>query len=242
MGSALIGTSAARRPRPELMDQPELDADAHVRALRGLGRINRVSRSDAILWPPLAGLASENRGAPIQVLDLACGGGDVVMALARRCGRMGLDIRFDGCDISPVAVDYASRKAAAVGAPVRFFRQDVLDQPIPDGYHVVTCSLFLHHLGEDQAVMLLRKMASAAGEFVLVSDLIRSRAGHLLARVACSLLSRSPIVRHDGPVSVGAAFRLAEVADLARSAGLAGARLTRHWPQRFLLSWSRRCS
>jgi 2-polyprenyl-3-methyl-5-hydroxy-6-metoxy-1,4-benzoquinol methylase len=242
MGSALIGPLPARHRRPELMDQPELDADAHVLALRGLGRINRVSRSDAILWPSLAGLAAENRGGPIHVLDLACGGGDVVMALARRGARAGLDIRLEGCDLSPVAVAYASRKAAVAGVPVRFFPLDILDQPIPRCYHVVTCSLFLHHLGEDQAVMLLRQMAEAAGELVLVSDLIRSRTGQLLARVGCPLLSRSPIVHHDGLVSVGAAFRLAEAADLARRAGLSGARLTRHWPQRFLLSWSRRWS
>ncbi len=41
----------ARHRRRELMDQPGLDPVEHARALRGLGRINRVSRSDAILWP-----------------------------------------------------------------------------------------------------------------------------------------------------------------------------------------------
>ena len=196
MGSVLIGSSSARHLRPELMDQPELDAEAHIRALRGLGRINRVSRSEAILWPSLIGLAAENRGEPIHVLDLACGGGDVVMALARRCGRRGLEIRLDGCDISPVAVAYASRNAEAAGAPVRFFQRDVLDQPIPDGYHVVMCSLFLHHLGEDQAVLLLKKMAGAAGQLVLVSDLIpksrRLSAGSSRVLVAEPFSDRAP--------------------------------------------------
>jgi hypothetical protein len=38
---------------------------------------------------------------------------------------------------------------------------------------------------------------------------------------------------------VGGAFQLDEVAQLAASAGLVGAQITRFWPERFLLSWSR---
>ena len=85
---------------------------------------------------------------------------------------------------------------------VRFFALDVLAESIPEGYDVVTCSLFLHHLDETDAIGLLRKMADSAGRLVLVNDLIRSRMGYVLAWAGCRLLSRSPIVRHDGPVSV----------------------------------------
>jgi hypothetical protein len=38
---------------------------------------------------------------------------------------------------------------------------------------------------------------------------------------------------------VGGAFQLDEVAQLAAAAGLVGAQITRFWPERFLLSWSR---
>jgi len=231
-----------RRRTAEIMDQPGLDAGAHVRALRGLGRINRVSRSAAIVWPAIARLAASHRGDTVRVLDLATGGGDVPIAIARRSAAAGLNIAIDGCDISPVAMEFAARKAESCHVRVRFFRLNVLEGPIPDGYHAVTCSLFLHHLGEDEAVGLLRKMAEAAGELVLVNDLVRSRVGYALAWAGCRVLSRSPIVRHDGPASVAAAFNLGEARELAERAGLAGARLNRRWPQRFLLEWSRPCS
>jgi SAM-dependent methyltransferase len=221
------------------MDQPGLDSAAHARALYGLGRINRVSRSAAILWPALAELIGRKHGGPIRVLDLASGGGDVVIALARRAARAGLDLRIDGCDISPVAVEFARRRAEDASVPMQFFRFNVLEEPIPDDYDAVMCSLFLHHLGDDEAVLLLAKMADAAGDLILVNDLLRSQLGYRLAWTACRLLSRSPIVRHDGPASVDAAFSLDEVDGLARRAGLVGARLTRQWPLRFLLSWSR---
>jgi SAM-dependent methyltransferase len=224
------------------MDQPGLDAGDHARALRGLGRINRISRSDAILWPAILGLAAGRGDQPIRILDLACGGGDVPIALARRAARWGRDVRIDGCDVSPVAIGIARAAAAARGVPVRFFVQDVLGEPIPEDYDLVTCSLFLHHLGDDEAVRLLSRMAGAARRLILVNDLLRSRPGYLLAWAGCRLLSRSPIVHHDGPVSVASAFTLAEVRALAQQAGLEGVRLTQHWPRRFLLSGSRRCS
>src|SRR5207248_3643048 len=54
---ALLTRLRRRRLRPEWMDQPGLDEGQHRQALRGLERINRLSGSARILWPPLARLA-----------------------------------------------------------------------------------------------------------------------------------------------------------------------------------------
>ena len=43
-----------RDVQPEIMDQPDLDPSLHASALRGLQRINIVSRSAAILWPTIS--------------------------------------------------------------------------------------------------------------------------------------------------------------------------------------------
>lgn len=238
----MSGPFSDRLQDPELMDQPELDRALHAHALRGLGRINRVSSSASILWHEIMDLASKEPRRPIRVLDLATGGGDLPIELARRAHRAGLEIEIEGCDVSPVAVGFATRAAHASSVPVRFFPLDALNDPLPAAYDIVMCSLFLHHLTDGDAVRLLRRMAEAAGSLVLVNDLLRSRFGYWLAWAGCRVLSRSPIVHHDGPASVRAAFRLEEVRAMADRAGLSGARLGRRWPWRFLLSWSRRRS
>jgi 2-polyprenyl-3-methyl-5-hydroxy-6-metoxy-1,4-benzoquinol methylase len=99
--------------------------------------------------------------------------------------------------------------------------------------------LFVHHLDDGDAVALLATMRAAAGSLVLVSDIRRSRLGYLFAAVGCRLLSRSRVFHVDGARSVRAAFTAAEVGDLARQAGMATARVTGHWPQRWLLTWER---
>jgi hypothetical protein len=138
-----------------------------------------------------------------------------------------------------VAVGLAARAAKAAGVPVSFFPLDALRSPLPQGYDVLTSSLFLHHLAEDDAIGLLERMAEATRSTILINDLLRSRIGYGIAWAGCRLLSRSPVVHHDGPVSVRAAFTTAEARRLADRAGLRGARLERRWPWRFLLSWSR---
>ncbi len=79
----------------------------------------------------------------------------------------------------------------------------------------------------------------AAARLVLINDLARTGAGYLLAWAGCRVLSRSPVVHHDGPASVASAFTPDEALELAREAGLAGATVARRWPERFLLAWSR---
>lgn len=230
---------ATRQRLPEIMDQPGLDAREHENALAGLGRINALSRSAAIYWPGLTRLARAASGAPLRVLDLASGGGDVSIALAVRAAREGLALEVEGCDVNNVAIEFARRRAAEKQVGVRFFTHDALQGPLPEGYDVVICSLFLHHLDNEQAVDLLRRMADAARAMVLVNDLVRSRLGRWLALAGCHLLTRSHVVHYDGPVSVSASYTPAEALALADRAGLHGVVLTRHWPQRFLLTWTR---
>jgi len=53
----LLPDLTLRRRQPEIMDQPGLDRQAHVQALRGLARLNLWSGSARILWPELAALS-----------------------------------------------------------------------------------------------------------------------------------------------------------------------------------------
>lgn len=225
--------------QPELMDQPQLDPLEHALALLGLARVNWFSRSDAILWPTLRSFALEQKGDPLRVLDVACGGGDVTCALAKRARRAGLNVMLAGCDLSDTALSVARKQADSSGETIEFFQHDVLSEPLPARFDVVICSLFLHHLDAAEAVAILRSMSQAARRAVLVNDLVRSRSGYLLAVLGTRLLSRSRIVHIDGPLSVAGAFTPQEALQLSEQAGLNGATVSRHWPQRFLLTWSR---
>ena len=227
-----------RDRQPELMDQPGLDERVHHDALNSLGRVNWISRILDVLWHGLRDVVDLNSKQPIRVLDIGSGGGDLAIGLAMRAAREGVALEAHGCDVSPLAVAHARQEAKRRGvARTQFFPLDVLREPLPEGYDVLMCTLFLHHFAEPDALDLLRRMGAAARRGVLIDDLIRTRLGYALAWVGGRLLTTSPLVHTDGPLSVRAAFRLDEIRELAERAGLHGATIRTHWPQRFLFAW-----
>jgi 2-polyprenyl-3-methyl-5-hydroxy-6-metoxy-1,4-benzoquinol methylase len=231
---------AARNLQPEVMDQPGLDARHHDPALRALERINWLSGSAGILWPSIRTLARANPARIVRVLDIATGAGDVPLRLWCKAQRAGLAVQVAGCDVSPTALAHARRQAECLRADVRFFELDVFGDSIPGEHDVLVSSLFLHHLNEEQAVELLRRMGQAARCLVMVNDLVRSPAGFALAWLGTRLLTRSWVAHIDGPRSVEGAFTAREALTLAHRAGLEGATVGHRWPQRYLLTWRRR--
>jgi 2-polyprenyl-3-methyl-5-hydroxy-6-metoxy-1,4-benzoquinol methylase len=225
---------ATRNRHPEWMDEPGIDVQLHLTALRGLERINVVSGTVRAVWRPLERVARRTPSTPLTVLDVASGAGDLAIGLARRARAKGVKLLIDGCDISPTAIAHASRRARERGQAVRFFQHDAFT-PLERAYDVVICSLFLHHLDDEQVVRLLRALAAAARSTVIVSDLERSATGMALAWLGTRVLTRSPVVHVDGPRSVRAAFTRGEAAGLAARAGLTSYTIRPHWPCRWLL-------
>ncbi len=219
------------------MDQPGLDPAEHGRALEALRRINLLSAGARALWPRIRAFA-RSRSGPTRLLDAPCGGGDFAVRIARKARREGVALEVFGCDVSEYAVEYATEHARRSGVSARFFRRDVLAEPFPEGFDVLTCSLFLHHLDEPDAVGLLGAMKRAGG-LLLVDDLERGRLGWLLAVAGTRLLSRSAVARVDGPRSVEGAFTRGEARALAEAAGWERPRTVARFPCRFLLTEGR---
>jgi 2-polyprenyl-3-methyl-5-hydroxy-6-metoxy-1,4-benzoquinol methylase len=239
--SSLYQRLKVRNRQTELMDNPELDPQVHARALAGLRRINFWSRPGASIWKSIERFALVNKSArPLTILDIASGGGDQAIWLATKCRQRGIPVHVHGCDISATAVKNAAALADRRGVSgVQFHQCDALHGELPGkSWDVVMNSLFLHHLEAAEAVQILARMRQVTRQLLLVDDLRRTLPGYLLAWIGCRILSRSPIVHFDGPVSVEGAFSDDEVKQLAEQAGLSGVRLQHHWPQRFLLSWT----
>lgn len=224
------------------MDDPAQPEAMHLHALAGLRRINLISNTTGQLARAirrqleLARGQSEHADRPITILDIASGGGDVTLGLARYARRQQLDWQFTGCDISARAVAESSARATRLGLNARFITADALGG-LPGRYDVAVCTLFLHHLTDDQIVALLKHASNA--KHVVISDLRRSRLAYAATWLGTRLLTRSPVVHVDGPLSVRAALTPPELAALTDRAGLVRAQIRRCWPQRMMLTWSR---
>jgi SAM-dependent methyltransferase len=228
-----------RERQPEIMDDPGLATAQLQGALGGLARLNALSDSARIVWRPIRRLAQARKTNRLRVLDIACGAGDIPIRLWRRARRAGLTLDIVGIDISPRSVEFARQRASAAGARVAFACGNALTDPLPQDCDVALCSLFLHHLPDDDARSLLRRMNGAARHMGLVSDLRRGLYGLALAYGASRLLTRCEVVHVDAVRSVRAAFTPQELGRLAGEADLPQATIAYRWPARMLLEWHR---
>jgi 2-polyprenyl-3-methyl-5-hydroxy-6-metoxy-1,4-benzoquinol methylase len=200
------------------MDDPTLDPILHDQALRGLARLNRVSGVAGLLFRQLRHYAAEHPERPLRVLDIATGSGDLPIRWSQMARRRGMALEVMGLDISDQAIRNAQRQAATAGVDVEFLQWDVVRHKLPQGFDVVTCSLFLHHLDDLRIRFLLQSMVAVAGRAVVICDLERSRLNLAAIWLASHLLSRSPVVHFDATASVRAALTGAELKRLAESA------------------------
>jgi len=240
--------SVAAVRQPELMDDPCLPEAEHLHALRALGTINAVSRTAACLAASATPLLAAAGPGPLEIVDLACGGGDVTRGCARRLGRAqpGRRLYVTGIDMSPRALararaDLAHDHGLAHDASCRvtFTARDLVADGCPP-CDVAVSSLFFHHLDDADAIGLLRSMREACRLGFVISDLMRSRLGLLLAVLGTAVLSTSRVARVDGPLSVRAARTRDEYRRLLDAAGLSEATIRRAWPERAVISWRRR--
>jgi 2-polyprenyl-3-methyl-5-hydroxy-6-metoxy-1,4-benzoquinol methylase len=223
----------------ELMDDPGLDPARHAHALEGLARLNKASFGAKHLWDEIVRVAKTNSTDKLRFLEIASGGGDVLLELAKRAEKAGLKLEITGSDLSPTAVALAQQKFSKINPKVNFIAMDALNDNFPASFDIVSTSLFTHHLDSDQLALLLRKMYGAATRCVIISDLERSRLNLALVWMATRVLTQSEVVHYDGPVSVRAAYTASEFLQLAADAGLKNASIKRVFPCRFMFTAQR---
>jgi ubiquinone/menaquinone biosynthesis C-methylase UbiE len=218
-----------RSVETEWLDGPHHDPALLAHSFREVWGVNRYLGGLAVLRRHLAPWMGRWH---LSLLDVAGGTGDVALALTRWASRRGASLQVTLVDNHPQVVAIARERA--VWAPVaRVVLGDARRLPFDDGaFDVAICNLALHHFDPPEAAGVLREMDRVSRLGWVVCDLERHPLAHASAQVLAAAVWRNPITRHDGPASVRRAYRVAEVAELARAAGVS-ATVHRHFPFRW---------
>jgi 2-polyprenyl-3-methyl-5-hydroxy-6-metoxy-1,4-benzoquinol methylase len=230
---------------PERMDDPSLDAAEHEAALCTLNRMNRWLGIDRRLACEVAGVVSRNStardpGNEVSILELGAGGGSLMQYLNRvvTLTKGGVVLRRFALDISHRAMSFL--RLHVPDTTIRAIAADARRLPLSDrSIDVVTCSLLLHHFDPSDVNCILRESMRVARMGIVIGDLTRSRTALILTWLTTRLTSRSRVVHIDGPLSVHAAFTPAELAAIARQAGMDEPLVQCQFPFRMMLIWRR---
>ncbi len=218
---------------PEKMDDLNAPEKELRQNLRELEVINNLLGGYSVV---LGALNSLNlQGKKLSVMDLGCGGGDMLRAVANWAKKKNKDVKLLGIDLNPVMISYA--KAASSQLPdIEFRLANVFDDKLlnekPD---IVICSLFCHHFEDEQLVALLKRMTQLADKAVIVNDLHRDSIAYYAISILTSIFSKTYMVRYDAKLSVARAFKRSEWRAILAKAGVTNYTLKWRWAWRWEL-------
>ncbi|UVI27713.1 methyltransferase domain-containing protein [Paenibacillus spongiae] len=228
-----------RLMKKELLDgidgEDSVDSAELEHSLKEVWQVNRYLGGNPALFVHLKRLIREAEpDRPIRILDVATGLADIPLAIVRWAESRQLHITVTGIDIHPRIVQLAADRTKEARA-IRIDTGDGRQLPYEDGsFDIVFSNLALHHMDEDGAVRMLQEMRRVARIGWIVTDLQRHPAAYGAAKLLARFVWRSPVTRHDGPLSVLRSFTAKEAGELLARAGLQ-AEVRKHFPFRLAM-------
>jgi len=222
----------------EWLDEEDVELAELERSLGEVWNVNRFLGGNPALFHHMDRLMKrmERKGheSSITVLDVATGLADIPIALLEWSRRRNMDISIVGVDSHPRIVELAGRKT--IDHPkIEIVRADGTKLPFAnDSFDIVYSNLALHHMDDEAAVKLVAEMNRVAKVGWIITDLERHKYAYLAARLLARFVWRSPVTRHDGPLSVQRSFTAEEARKLVKTAGVE-ALVHRHFPFRLAL-------
>ncbi|MGC1241887.1 MAG: methyltransferase domain-containing protein [Chryseosolibacter sp.] len=218
----------------EFMDDLEASGGHLHQALRELDAINYILGGNYVTLNGLARLLeTADTSGGLHIADLGCGSGDMLTLIRRLLVKRDIDATLTGIDANAHVVKYAeTHTPPACG--IHFENLNIFSEEFrARKFDVVTGTLFFHHFTTDQLIDLFRQLKSQVSVGMIINDIHRHWLAFYAIKWLTRLLSRSPMVRHDAPLSVLRAFRKSELAEIMKRAGIVDYRIKWCWAFRW---------
>ncbi|RZM11553.1 MAG: methyltransferase domain-containing protein [Pedobacter sp.] len=143
----------------------------------------------------------------ISILDVGCGNGDMLRALADYANRKGLKFKLTGIDANDFTIQHAGRLSADY-PNISYLCTDIFDElKQARVYDVILCTLTLHHFKDEEIILLMQGFTSWAKKGIVVNDLHRSAIAYYLFVSICFVFRLNRMSREDGLISILRGFK-----------------------------------
>ena len=223
-----------RSYEPELLDAPNIPKDLLFQNLRELDFINRTLGGHAITLSGIKQLCTD-KNKVYQIVDIGCGGGDAMKQIAFWARRSGYKVKLIGVDMNTDCIDFmkeACKDFPEIEGAVMDYRDYLKKNNAVD---IIHCSLFCHHLKDDELVELFEYMNNYSSIGFVINDLQRHWLAYYSIKFLTRLFNGSSLVKNDAPLSVWRGFKKEELNDLFETAKVKDVSVGWKWAFRYLI-------
>ncbi|MEM0995073.1 MAG: methyltransferase domain-containing protein [Bacteroidota bacterium] len=222
-----------RSEEEEIMDDLDSSGEIIDQTLKELEIINRLLGGNQISVKALVQLLQQSAKKEITLLDLGCGGGDILMLMADWARKHNYTIHFIGIDANPSIVAYARNNCKAY-PEISFQCLNIFSAEYRElDCDVVHASLFTHHFTQEQLFDLFQIFKQQAQLGIIINDLHRHTLAYYSIKWLTKFFSKSPMVQHDAALSVARSFRRDDIKAIMRSVQIEDYELRWKWAFRW---------
>jgi SAM-dependent methyltransferase len=201
----------------EWMDEPCSYEDFRE-CLRDLEQVNRIVQT----YPPTLRWLKQfanTQGKPLHIVDVGCGGGDMLRRIEAWAHRSNVNVKLTGIDLNPYAARAAMEFTPST-SEITWITGNAFSYAPEIPIDVVISSLFTHHLPDAEIVRFIAWMERVAARGWFINDLHRERIPYYGFTTLAWLMRWHRFVRHDGPISIRRSFSFADWHAHITAAGL----------------------
>ena len=226
-----------RSYKKELLDADDIPKELLFQNLRELEFINKYLGGHKVSLYGLKKIMVD-KSKTYQILDIGCGGGDSLKAIAKWANNNNYKIKLTGIDLKQDCIDFAKKNSANINCSFICddFRNALKDFENPKSeITIVHASLFCHHFTENDIVAFV-KTCSEHNAIFLVNDLERHPFAYYSIKFLTYLFSKSPLVKNDAPLSVLRGFKRKEWQSILNNAAMKNFSVKNRWAFRHLVT------
>jgi 2-polyprenyl-3-methyl-5-hydroxy-6-metoxy-1,4-benzoquinol methylase len=230
----MSGKFSIRSNQSELLDAPDIPKELLFQNLRELDLINKTLGGHAITLAGIKALITD-KYKTYNIIDIGCGGGDAIKEIAQWSTQNNFKVKITGVDMNADCIEYMKQACSAIpfAEGIVMDYRDYLKTGEP--VDIIHCSLFCHHLTDDELIELFQYMDKYAASGFVINDLQRHWFAYYSIKFLTLLLNGSALVKNDAPVSVLRGFRKRELESLMQRANVTGAKVDWKWAFRYLI-------
>lgn len=222
-----------RTEEEEIMDDFSLEGEELRDALDKIATINQFLGGNQLTLQGVKKII--NAKEEITIVDVGCGNGDMLRALADYGNKNNLKFNLIGIDANAFTVDYAI-KLSKEYSNISYKCEDIFSEAFTQlKYDIVLCTLTLHHFKNSEIDYLIQLFSKQARLGIVINDLHRHSIAYRAFQVICFIFRLNKMSRQDGLVSILRGFKKQELIDFSERNNLKD--YTIHWKWAFRYQW-----